>query len=45
MFGLGLWLQEEIKHDPNTGRILTYDTWEYKPPASLDIPEDLGSIL
>ena len=45
MFGLGLWLQEEIKHDPTSGRILTYDTWEYKPPASMDIPEDLRVTL
>ena len=27
MFGLGLWMQEEIKHDPATGRTITYDTW------------------
>ena len=45
MFGLGLWLQEDIKHDPISGRILTYDTWEYKPPASMDIPEDLRVTL
>ena len=44
-FGLGLWMQEEIKHDPATGKILTYDTWEYKPPASMDIPEDLRVSL
>jgi xanthine dehydrogenase molybdopterin-binding subunit B len=26
-FGLGLWLQEEIVHDPETGKLLTNDTW------------------
>ena len=24
---------------------MTYDTWEYKPPASFDIPEDLRVTL
>jgi len=45
MFGLGFWLQEEIKYHPQTGQILTNDTWEYKPPASLDIPETLNVTL
>ena len=26
-FGLGLWLQEEIVHEPETGKLLTNDTW------------------
>jgi xanthine dehydrogenase/oxidase len=38
--GLGLWTSEEIKHDPVTGEILTMNTWEYKPPAAKDIPQD-----
>lgn len=25
--GIGLWLQEEIKYDPDTGRLLTRNTW------------------
>ena len=40
VFGLGFWTSEEIKYDPDTGELLTYDTWEYKPPCSRDIPED-----
>ena len=27
VFGLGFWLQEQIKHDPTTGQLLTNDTW------------------
>jgi len=27
---LGLWMTEEIKHDPKTGRLLTRDTWVRK---------------
>ena len=27
MFGLGLWLQEDIIYEPGTGRILNFDTW------------------
>ena len=40
VFGLGLWTSEETKYDPDTGELLTHDTWEYKPPCSTDIPED-----
>ena len=40
VFGLGLWTSEETKYDPDTGELLTHDTWEYKPPCSADIPED-----
>ena len=25
--GLGLWLSEELKSDPDTGRLMTRDTW------------------
>ena len=27
IFGLGLWTSEEIKFQPTTGKILTFDTW------------------
>ena len=27
VMSLGLWLTEEIKYDPDTGRLLTFDTW------------------
>jgi len=40
IMGLGLWTSEEIKHDPTTGEMLTKNTWEYKPPAAKDIPQD-----
>ena len=40
IMGLGLWTSEEIKFDPVTGDLLTKNTWEYKPPAAKDIPQD-----
>ena len=45
IMGLGLWTSEEIKHDPTTGQLLTKNTWEYKPPASKDIPQDFRVSL
>ncbi|TRY76734.1 hypothetical protein TCAL_11871 [Tigriopus californicus] len=39
VMALGLWMTEKIKYDPKDGRLLTNDTWEYKPPTSQDIPE------
>ena len=24
---LGLWLSEQMRYDPDTGRLLTHDTW------------------
>jgi len=27
VMSLGLWLSEQLKFDPNTGRLLTVDTW------------------
>merc|ERR1711973_685076 len=43
--GLGFWTSEEIKHDADTGELLTKNTWEYKPPASKDIPQDFRVSL
>ena len=45
IMGLGLWTSEEIKHDPETGALLTMNTWEYKPPAAKDIPQDFRVSL
>lgn len=45
IMGLGMWTTEKIKHDPITGKLLTNDTWEYKPPSSQDIPEDLRTTF
>eukprot|EP00039_Didymoeca_costata_P013650 m.211254 g.211254 ORF g.211254 m.211254 type:complete len:1324 (+) comp15833_c0_seq4:23-3994(+) len=42
---MGYWLTEEIKHDPNTGLLLTDGTWEYKPPSVLDIPISMNTKL
>ena len=27
VFSLGFWMQEQIKHEPTTGQLLTNDTW------------------
>lgn len=40
VMSLGLFLTEELKYNPETGMLLTQDTWEYKPPGGHDIPED-----
>ena len=40
VMGMGFWLTEKIKHDPNSGVLLTDGTWEYKPPTTKDIPID-----
>ena len=45
IMGLGLWTSEEIKFDPATGELLTRNTWEYKPPAAKDIPQDFRVTL
>ena len=45
IMGLGLFTSEEIKHDMNTGELLTKNSWEYKPPAAKDIPQDFRVTL
>merc|ERR1712029_353390 len=45
LFGLGLWTSEKIVHDPNSGKLLTDDTWNYKPPTAYDIPEEMNIKL
>ena len=45
IMGLGLFTSEEIKHDVETGELLTKNTWEYKPPAAKDIPQDFRVSL
>ena len=42
---MGMWLTEKIQHDQNTGQLLTNRTWDYKPPAAKDIPEDFRVTL
>ena len=36
--GLFSFLSEAVEYSESTGALLTVDTWEYKPPQSLDIP-------
>lgn len=45
MMGVGLWTSEEIKFHPDTGALLTKNTWEYKPPAAKDIPQNFNVTL
>ncbi|XP_065846688.1 xanthine dehydrogenase/oxidase-like [Oscarella lobularis] len=40
VMGLGYWLLEDIKRDPETGQLLTKNTWGYHPPGPKDIPVD-----
>jgi len=45
VMGLGMWTSEQIKFHPETGKLLTDNTWEYKPPAAKDIPQDFRVTL
>ena len=38
MIGVGHLTTEALEYDRTTGELITFDTWEYKPPQSLDIP-------
>eukprot|EP00112_Aurelia_sp_Birch-Aquarium-sp1_P026163 Seg91.7 transcript_id=Seg91.7/GoldUCD/mRNA.D3Y31 product="Xanthine dehydrogenase" protein_id=Seg91.7/GoldUCD/D3Y31 len=38
---LGYWFSEKIVYDEETGEQFTTGTWNYKPPMSKDIPNDL----
>lgn len=40
VMGMGFWLHEKARYDPQTGLCLTNGTWEYKPPSTKDIPLD-----
>lgn len=39
IMGLGHLMQEGMEFDKTTGRCLTNNTWDYKPPIACDIPE------
>ncbi|XP_041981383.1 xanthine dehydrogenase 1-like [Aricia agestis] len=39
IMGLGLWTSERLVYDPS-GKLLTNNTWTYKPPGANDIPVD-----
>jgi xanthine dehydrogenase/oxidase len=38
IIGVGHLTTEALEWDRSTGEMITFDTWEYKPPQSLDIP-------
>lgn len=38
VFGLGYFLTEEVLTSPE-GKLISYDTWEYKPPSVYEIPQ------
>lgn len=40
VMGLGYFLYENLQYNNQTGKILTTNTWTYKIPGALDIPED-----
>ncbi|XP_068084723.1 uncharacterized protein [Anabrus simplex] len=45
IMGLGCLTSEEIIHDPETGRLLTNRTWNYKVPGVKDIPVEFNVEL
>jgi len=42
---LGLWTTERGAYDPQTGRLLSNSTWDYWPPMTKDIPEDMRTTF
>jgi len=45
IIGLGHFLTEALEYDAKTGALKTFDTWEYKPPCSTDIPIEWNVTL
>lgn len=45
IMGMGFWMFEKPKYDPDTGATITNGTWEYKPPLAQDIPIDFRITL
>jgi xanthine dehydrogenase/oxidase len=45
VMGLGLWTEEKVVFDPESGRLLTKNTWEYKVPFPKCIPEELNIVI
>uniref|UniRef100_K3WQ62 Aldehyde oxidase/xanthine dehydrogenase second molybdopterin binding domain-containing protein n=1 Tax=Globisporangium ultimum (strain ATCC 200006 / CBS 805.95 / DAOM BR144) TaxID=431595 RepID=K3WQ62_GLOUD len=45
IMGIGLYLEEQVEYERDTGVLLTQGTWEYKVPCSKDIPEKLKVTL
>ena len=38
---LGLWTCEQLRYDPDTGRLLDNTTWHYHVPTCYDIPAEM----
>lgn len=45
IMGMGHLMQEGMEFDKTTGRCLTNNTWDYKPPIACDIPEVFNADL
>jgi xanthine dehydrogenase/oxidase len=45
IIGVGHFLTEGLEYDSTTGALSTFDSWEYKPPQSLDIPIKWATTL
>jgi len=42
VMGLGFFLKEYTKYSDDGTRLITSDTWEYKPPCAQDIPQEFN---
>ncbi|KAJ8676452.1 hypothetical protein QAD02_012239 [Eretmocerus hayati] len=45
VMGMGFWTTEDVIHDPETGVLTNYRTWNYKVPGAKDIPMDFRVTL